>query len=58
MPVVVITAKDLTDDDRLRLNGGVDRIVEKGGHSYEQLVAQIRDVVSTQDAVPSTDGES
>jgi CheY-like chemotaxis protein/nitrogen-specific signal transduction histidine kinase len=58
VPVVVITAKDLTDDDRRRLNGGVDRIVEKGGHSYEQLVAQIRDVVSMQDAVPSTDGES
>jgi len=45
VPVVVATAMDLTDEDRLRLNGGVDRIVQKGGHSVEDLVAQIRDVV-------------
>jgi CheY-like chemotaxis protein/anti-sigma regulatory factor (Ser/Thr protein kinase) len=29
IPVVVITAKDLTDADRSRLNGGVERIIEK-----------------------------
>ena len=29
IPVVVITAKDLTDEDRDRLNGGVERIIEK-----------------------------
>jgi CheY-like chemotaxis protein len=29
VPVVVITAKDLTDDDRNRLNGGVERIIQK-----------------------------
>jgi GAF domain-containing protein/DNA-binding response OmpR family regulator len=29
IPVVVITAKDLTEDDRERLNGGVERIIEK-----------------------------
>jgi len=26
---VVITAKDLTEDDRERLNGGVERIIQK-----------------------------
>jgi len=46
VPVVVVTAKDLTDEDRQRLNGGVDRIVKKGGHTYDQLVVQIRDVVA------------
>jgi CheY-like chemotaxis protein len=30
IPVVVITAKDLTDEDRNRLNGGVERIIQKG----------------------------
>jgi signal transduction histidine kinase/CheY-like chemotaxis protein len=30
IPVVVITAKDLTDEDRQRLNGAVDRIMLKG----------------------------
>jgi CheY-like chemotaxis protein len=29
IPVVVITAKDLTDADRDRLNGGVERIIQK-----------------------------
>jgi CheY-like chemotaxis protein len=29
IPVVVITAKDLTDADRIRLNGGVERIIQK-----------------------------
>jgi len=29
IPVVVITAKDLTEDDRNRLNGGVERIIQK-----------------------------
>ena len=29
IPVVVITAKDLTEADRDRLNGGVERIIEK-----------------------------
>ncbi|MEA3068765.1 MAG: hypothetical protein QOD29_211, partial [Alphaproteobacteria bacterium] len=29
IPVVVITAKDLTDEDRERLNGGIERIIQK-----------------------------
>jgi CheY-like chemotaxis protein len=29
IPVVVITAKDLTEKDRARLNGGVERIIQK-----------------------------
>ena len=29
VPVVVVTGKDLTAEDRNRLNGGVERIIEK-----------------------------
>jgi adenylate cyclase len=29
IPVVVLTARDLTDEDRGRLNGGVEHIVQK-----------------------------
>src|SRR5262249_52941379 len=29
IPVVVITAKELTDEDRTRLNGGVERVIHK-----------------------------
>ena len=42
VPVVVITAKELTAEDRKRLNGGVERVVAKGGHGLEGLAATIR----------------
>ena len=45
VPVVVITAKELTDDDRRRLNGGVERIVAKGGLGLEALASTVRDHV-------------
>jgi hypothetical protein len=43
---VVLTAKDLSGDDRERLKGAVERVVQKGGHSREDLLAEIRRVVS------------
>jgi len=46
IPVVVITAKDLTDEDRRRLNGGVERVVEKRGRGPEALLAEVRGVVA------------
>src|SRR6185436_19567889 len=29
IPVLVLTAEDLTDEDRARLNGGIERILQK-----------------------------
>lgn len=42
IPVIVVTAKDLDDEDRRRLNGGVARILHKGSVSREELLARIR----------------
>src|SRR5207249_1830692 len=42
--VVVITAKDLTDEDRRRLNGEVVRILQKAGMSQAELLAEVRAV--------------
>jgi DNA-binding response OmpR family regulator len=42
VPVIVITAKDLTTEDRQRLNGGVSRIFQKGETSAEELLAEVR----------------
>jgi CheY-like chemotaxis protein len=39
IPVVVVTAKDLTDEDRSRLNGRVNRIIEKG--DQDKMLHQI-----------------
>ncbi|MCZ6754524.1 MAG: response regulator [Gemmatimonadetes bacterium] len=47
-PVIVVTAKDLTDDDRRRLNGGVERIIQKSPHHMEDLSAEVRRLVAGQ----------
>jgi len=45
IPVIVVTAKELTVEDHDRLNGCVVRILEKGTVSAEQLLAEIQDVM-------------
>jgi signal transduction histidine kinase/DNA-binding response OmpR family regulator len=47
LPVLVVTAKDLTEDDRRRLNGGVERIIVKRGHGPAELLRDIRHALAT-----------
>jgi signal transduction histidine kinase/DNA-binding response OmpR family regulator len=42
IPVVVLTAKDMTPDDQLRLQGNVRRVFRKASFSREELVGEIR----------------
>jgi CheY-like chemotaxis protein len=42
IPVVVMTAKDLTPAERERLNGCVERVLRKGAYSRDQLLAEVR----------------
>ncbi|HMB04110.1 MAG TPA: PAS domain S-box protein [Isosphaeraceae bacterium] len=42
IPVVVLTAKDLTEEDRRLLNGQVHRILQKSSSSREELLEEIR----------------
>jgi signal transduction histidine kinase/CheY-like chemotaxis protein len=44
IPVVVVTAKDLTQADRERLNGRVRSIVQKTPNTHEELAREIRAV--------------
>ena len=44
VPVVVITAKDLTDEDRNRLNGGVERIIQKSDR--DEMLRQLSREIS------------
>ena len=46
IPVVVLTAKDLTDEDRSRLSGFVEKIIEKGASSQEALLQEVRGIVA------------
>jgi hypothetical protein len=42
LPVVVVTAKNLTDEDRRQLEDGVIDIVEKAGRDKESLTGEVR----------------
>ena len=42
IPIVVVTAKDLGAEERERLNGGVERVLQKGAYSLEELKNEIR----------------
>ncbi len=45
IPVVVVTAKDLTPEERQWLNGGVYRVFRKGSFSREELLQQAREII-------------
>jgi signal transduction histidine kinase/DNA-binding response OmpR family regulator len=46
IPIVVVTAKDITEEDRRRLNGDVVSLIEKGGLDRESLLTQLREQVA------------
>jgi len=41
VPVLVVTARDLTEADRKQLNGGVERIIQKGGYAGDDLLREV-----------------
>ncbi len=48
IPVVVVTAKDLTEEDRRRLNGSVEQIVAKQSSDRERLLQEISELLEAQ----------
>ncbi|PSN16639.1 histidine kinase [filamentous cyanobacterium CCT1] len=46
IPVLVLTAKDLTPDDRRRLDGQIERIYQKGSFDRQALLNEISDLAS------------
>jgi CheY-like chemotaxis protein len=45
IPVLILTAKDLTEADRRRLNGGVERVVRKGDYVGDAFLEEVRELV-------------
>ena len=41
IPVLVVTAKDLTAEERTRLNGDVERVLQKGSSELDELLREI-----------------
>ncbi len=46
IPVIVLTAKDITLEDRIRLKNGVQNIFQKGAYKRDSLLAEIREQLS------------
>jgi CheY-like chemotaxis protein/anti-sigma regulatory factor (Ser/Thr protein kinase) len=46
IPVIVITAKDLTTDDRDRLAGKVEEVLEKNAYTRDQLLERVSEAVA------------
>ncbi len=59
IPVIVITAKDLTEEDRMYLNGSlflsgcVRRVMQKGGFDRQELLHEVRRLVDKSDNPPA-----
>jgi Amt family ammonium transporter len=47
IPVVVITAMNLTEAERQQLNGSVTQILQKSAYSRDELLRQVRNLVAT-----------
>jgi len=41
IPVLVVTAQDLTAEERSRLNGDVERVLQKGAAELDDLLREI-----------------
>jgi adenylate cyclase len=54
VPVLVVTARDLTDEDRKRFNGGVERIIQKGGYGGDDLLREVADALTACVGQPHT----
>jgi len=52
VPVIVITAKDLTPEDRDRLNGQVRRVLHKSAYAPEELLDEVRTLAQVHQVQP------
>jgi CheY-like chemotaxis protein len=46
IPVVIVTAADLTEEERDRLNGAVQKVIRKTSPEPETFLGEVRDFVS------------
>jgi signal transduction histidine kinase/CheY-like chemotaxis protein len=52
IPIIVVTAKDITDEDRRLLNGGVVRVLQKGACGRDELLGRVRDLIAAYARAP------
>ncbi len=47
IPVIVLTSKDITEQDATRLEGAIEHLLQKGAHDREALLAEVGRLVRT-----------
>ena len=47
VPIIVVSAKDLTDEERKELSGGVEHIIRKGAHTGEEVIESVLKMVNS-----------
>ena len=47
IPVVVVTARDLTAEDQRWLSGCVEKVLQKGTYQREELLGHVRDLLAS-----------
>jgi CheY-like chemotaxis protein len=52
IPIIVITARDLTTEDRMRLNSSIEAVLMKESFSPDVLVERVRQAVAKSRAKP------
>ena len=50
--MVVLTAKDMTADDQLRLQGNVRKVFQKASFSRDELIEEIRSAIEPRTGGP------
>jgi CheY-like chemotaxis protein len=56
VPILVLTAKQVTSADRVRLNGYVTAIVEKGQFDSASLTSEVRRAMSIRSVATGLEG--
>ena len=56
IPVVVLTSKDLSAEERQLLSGNVEKILQKGAYSREALLREVRRAVARYAGRPPDEG--
>lgn len=46
IPIIVITAKDITEEDQMRLGGYVETIIQKEAYGRDTLLNEVRELVN------------
>ncbi|MCA9912276.1 MAG: response regulator, partial [Anaerolineae bacterium] len=47
IPIIVLTAKELTDEERRELNGRVERVLTKQGYEKDDLLHEVLNLIYT-----------